>query len=98
MAGQLDRLLAVIGMPRVVLGIVPAEAPYRVSMTNFVMFDGNRVMVETVTAELTITQPREIALYGRAFNTLAGQCVTGDAARRFLAEAINRRRKRSATS
>ncbi|UGT63857.1 DUF5753 domain-containing protein [Nocardia asteroides] len=35
MVGQLDRLLAIIGMPRVVLGIVPADAPYQVSMTNF---------------------------------------------------------------
>ncbi|MEV6320078.1 helix-turn-helix transcriptional regulator [Nocardia sp. NPDC051787] len=91
MIGQLDRLLAVAGMPRVVLGIVPAEAPYRVSMTNFTIFDNDRVMVETVTAELTITQPREIALYGRAFDILAKQAVTGQQARELISAALDMR-------
>ncbi|WP_067829934.1 helix-turn-helix domain-containing protein [Nocardia inohanensis] len=88
MVGQLDRLLAVLGMPRVVLGIVPAESPYRVSMTNFTMFDKARVMIETVTAELTVTQPREIAQYGRAFDILAGQSVTGEGARALIRQAL----------
>ncbi|UFS95540.1 helix-turn-helix domain-containing protein [Nocardia huaxiensis] len=91
MIGQLDRLLAVLGMPRVVLGIVPAESPYRVSMTNFAIFDNVRVMVETVTAELTVTQPREIAQYGRAFDVLAGQSLTGDAARALIRDALGAR-------
>lgn len=95
MIGQLDRLLTVQGMPRVTLGIVPAGAPYRVSMTNFAIFDNTRVMVETVTAELTITQPREIAQYGKAFDTLAGQSVTGDAARTLIRGAIETRQGRS---
>ncbi|MEU5763556.1 helix-turn-helix transcriptional regulator [Nocardia sp. NPDC047648] len=94
MIGQLDRLLAVIGMPRVALGIVPAGSPYRVSMTNFTIFDNTRVMVETVTAELTVTQPREIAQYGRAFGVLAGQSVTGDAARELIRKALNARTPR----
>lgn len=34
-----------------------------------------------------VTQPREVALYGRAFNTLAGQSVTGDAARSLILKA-----------
>ncbi|MFJ1458217.1 helix-turn-helix domain-containing protein [Nocardia sp. N2S4-5] len=92
MIGQMDRLLAVTGMPRVVLGIVPAEAAYEVSMTNFTIFDKKRVMVETVTAELTVTQPREIAQYGRAFDVLAGQSVTGDAARALIRETLEVRR------
>ncbi|MEV6094910.1 helix-turn-helix transcriptional regulator [Nocardia sp. NPDC051981] len=91
MIGQLDRLLAVVGMPRVVLGIVPAEEPYRVSMTNFALFDNSRVMVETVTAELTVTQPREIAQYGRAFDVLANQSVTGEPARRLIRRALEAR-------
>ncbi|MGW4243085.1 helix-turn-helix domain-containing protein [Nocardia sp. NPDC004722] len=91
MTGQLDRLLAVLGMPRVVLGIVPTESPYRVSMTNFTIFDNSRVMVETVTAELTVTQPREIAQYGRAFDVLAGQSVTGEGARTLIRNALETR-------
>ncbi|WP_280381928.1 helix-turn-helix domain-containing protein [Nocardia wallacei] len=91
MIGQLDRLWAVVGMPRVTLGIVPTAAPYRVSMMNFILFDKTRAMVETVTAELTITQPREIAQYGRAFDVLAGQSVTGDAARTLIRRALEAR-------
>lgn len=92
MAGQLDRLLAVMGLPRVLFGIVPAGAEWLTPATNFVMFDDRMVMVEAITAELTITQPREIALYGRAFQTLAGQAVTGEAARGLIRTALERRR------
>ncbi|MET9490709.1 helix-turn-helix transcriptional regulator [Nocardia sp. NPDC006630] len=91
MIGQLDRLLAVVGMPRVSLGIVPAKSAYLVSMTNFTMFDNSRVMVETVTAELTVTQPREIVQYGRAFDLLATQSETGDKARALIRHALESR-------
>lgn len=92
MIGQLDRLLAVSGMPRVAFGIVPAEARYRVPMSNFTIFDNRRVMVENVTAEMTITQPREIATYGRTFETLAKQAAYGDAARELIRAALGHRR------
>ncbi|MGV9926276.1 helix-turn-helix domain-containing protein [Nocardia rhamnosiphila] len=92
MAGQLDRLLAVIGLSRVTFGIVPATAELPMQTTNFVMFDDRMVMVETMTAELTISQPREIAQYHRAFNTLAGKAVTEDAARGVIWTALERRR------
>ncbi|WP_245839005.1 helix-turn-helix domain-containing protein [Nocardia donostiensis] len=88
MVGQLDRLLAVLGMPRVTFGIVPARARYRVPISNFIMFDNRMVMVENVTAEMTITQPRELALYGRTFDVLAKQAVTGSAARELITAAI----------
>ncbi|MEU1520853.1 helix-turn-helix transcriptional regulator [Nocardia rhamnosiphila] len=92
MAGQLDRLLAVIGLSRVTFGIVPATAELPMQTTNFVMFDDRMVMVETMTAELTISQPREIAQYHRAFNTLAGKAVTEDATRGVIWTALERRR------
>lgn len=91
MIGQLDRLLAVIGLPRVLLGIVPARAELPMQITNFVIFDERMALVEAVTAELTVTQPREIALYGRVFETLAGQSVTGDAARALIRRALEDR-------
>ncbi|QLY29872.1 helix-turn-helix domain-containing protein [Nocardia huaxiensis] len=92
MRGQLDRLAAIIGMPRVALGIVPATAEALVVSTNFAMFDNRLVMVEGTAAELTITQPREIATYGRAFKTLAGQSVSGEIARNLIRAALERRR------
>lgn len=92
MIGQLDRLLAAIGLPRVRFGIIPATAELPMQTTNFVMFDNRMVMVEGITAELTITQPREIAIYGRTFEILAGRSVTGEAARGLIRAALDRRR------
>ncbi|RDI48469.1 helix-turn-helix protein [Nocardia mexicana] len=91
MTGQLDRIHSLIGMPRVTLGIVPAAAEGRVIVENYVMFDNHMVKVEGHTAEITITQPREIALYGRAFDVLAKQSVTGEAARELIRKALEER-------
>lgn len=91
MRGQLDRLQAIIGMPRVTLGIVPLMAEALVVAEGFMIFDNRMVKVEAHTAELTVTQPREIALYGRAFDTLAGQSMTGDAAREPIRQALEAR-------
>ncbi|MEG8181478.1 helix-turn-helix domain-containing protein [Nocardia terpenica] len=91
MLGQLDRLYSVIGMASVMLGIVPRTAEGLVVVENFFMFDNRMVKVEGHTAGITITQPREIALYGRAFDTLAGQSVTGEAARGLIRKAIDAR-------
>src|SRR5690606_23186409 len=92
MTGQLDRLLAVIGLPRMLFGIVPSGAEWLTPATNFVMYDDRMVQGEGITAELTITQPREIALYARAFETLARQAVTGDEARELIPRGIDARR------
>lgn len=81
MIGQLDRLLAVISLPRITLGIIPAFAEYRVPTNQFIMFDNRLVHVETISAELTIKQPREIALYNKVFNRLAELTIIGNSAR-----------------
>ncbi|MFD6158360.1 helix-turn-helix domain-containing protein [Nocardia sp. NPDC060256] len=94
MTGQLDRLLAVTGLPRVHLGIIPAAAGPPMQATNFVLFDNRLVTVEAVTAELTITQPREIAIYGRLFDMLATRSVSGGAAHTLIAAALARLRAR----
>ena len=89
MAGQLDRLLAVISLPRVRIGIIPA-AGERHSLTqgSFWMFDDSRVRVETVSASLTITQPRDIALYSRVFELLQQSAVHGREARQLISRAL----------
>ncbi|MGY4103039.1 helix-turn-helix domain-containing protein [Nocardia sp. R16R-3T] len=91
MRGQLDRLASIIGMPRITIGIIPAIAEALIVSNSFVMFDNRMVMVESTAAELTITQPREVAIYGRAFDVLAGQSVTGEAARELIRAALERR-------
>jgi hypothetical protein len=88
MIGQLDRLLTILS-PRVRLGILPAHHPYRVPTNQLIMFDDHAVHVEAISAELTITQPREIALYAKAFKELSEAAVYGSGARDLIATALN---------
>lgn len=88
MIGQLDRLLTVQSLPRVSLGIVPLRSPCHVATNQFVIFDDRLVQVETVSAELTLSRPREIALYAKAFQELSEAAVSGEAARDLIATAL----------
>ncbi|MFD7237740.1 helix-turn-helix domain-containing protein [Streptomyces syringium] len=89
MRGQLDRLLAVMSLRRLSLGLVPKSAPMHIWPGNsFSMFDGKLVLVETYSAEFSVTQPREIALYGRAFDLLKRSAVYGAPARALIARAV----------
>ena len=92
MLGQLDRLQGVIGMPRVTLGVIPLDAEAIIVVEAFAMFDTRLVTVEGHSAALNITQPREVELYGRAFDILATQSVQGDDARALIARAAQRRK------
>jgi transcriptional regulator with XRE-family HTH domain len=90
MAGQLDRLLAVMSLPRVSLGIIPSGAERAVMPSaGFLIFDSDMVQAETVSAELTVTQPQEIALYARRFELLRESAVTGRAARQLIRHALD---------
>ncbi|MFD9569758.1 helix-turn-helix domain-containing protein [Streptomyces sp. NPDC059982] len=89
MRGQLDRLLAVIGLSRMSLGIIPRSAPLAIWPGNsFSMFDDKLVLVETYSAEFTVTQPREIDLYAKAFAALKRSAVYGKSARELILRAV----------
>lgn len=88
MAGQLDRLLTILSLPRVRLGIVPGSAAYHVPTNQFIMFDDRMVQVETVSAELTITQPREVALYAKSFDELSTLAIYGKSAKALIASTL----------
>lgn len=91
MKGQLDRLLAVMTLPRMSLGVIPARAQMHIWPGNsFSMFDDKLVLVETYSAELTVTQPREIALYAKAFDLLKCSAVYGKSARALITSALGR--------
>jgi transcriptional regulator with XRE-family HTH domain len=90
MIGQLDRLLTVSVLPSVSLGIIPANAKMTLAPENaFLIFDQRMVMIETYSAELTITQPREIALYEKAFSWLSDSAVYGRQARALIVQAAD---------
>ncbi|UQI44606.1 helix-turn-helix domain-containing protein [Streptomyces sp. HU2014] len=85
MKGQLDRLLTMMRLARVNLGIIPRSAPLRVWPGNsFSMFDDKLVLVETYSAELTVTQPGEIDTYIKAFTLLNQSAVFGGAVRDLI--------------
>lgn len=89
MAGQLDRLLATISLPRVSLGIIPQAAPRKTyTQVGFWIYDNIMVGVETPTAKLEITQPREIRLYSGMFEQLKQSAVYGAQARTLIARAL----------
>ncbi|NNJ60963.1 MAG: helix-turn-helix domain-containing protein [Dactylosporangium sp.] len=89
MIGQLDRLQTILSLPRVSFGIIPIDAPYHAPTNQFIMFDDRLVNVETVSAELAITQPREIALYTKAFHILTGVAAYGKRAQTLIRSALD---------
>lgn len=89
MTGQLDRLLAVMSLPRVSLGIIPGNAPRRTfASVGFWIYDDATVGVETPTASLEVTQPREIQMYAKMFEQLKASAVYGKPARELVSNAI----------
>ncbi|MBP5906157.1 helix-turn-helix domain-containing protein [Streptomyces sp. LBUM 1478] len=90
MVGQLRHLLDVLPLPSVSLGVIPFTAS-RVMwpLEAFYIFDDAHTVVETLTAEINIRQPREIADYRRAFAELVKMAVYGDRARALINSAIS---------
>ncbi|MFC8870201.1 helix-turn-helix domain-containing protein [Streptomyces sp. NPDC057148] len=90
MRGQLRHLLAVMPLASVSLGIIPFTAQRTVwPLEAFYVRDDAMAVVETLTAEIKVTQPRELADYARAFAGLAEMAVYGDAARALIEPAID---------
>ena len=68
------------------LGVIPASADRGEArpVEDFWIFDSEQVTVELVSGHLTITQPREIAMYGQMFARLAEIAVYGARARDLI--------------
>jgi hypothetical protein len=91
MAGQLGHLIAVAAMPNVSLGIVPPDIDRSMwSAGGFWIYDDDRAIVETPTAELTITHRREVDTFSRTFSELSTMAVHGTAARTLIMNAMER--------
>jgi transcriptional regulator with XRE-family HTH domain len=90
MLGQLDRLIALAALPTVQLGVLGFGTPCSVApLHGFWLFDDDRVVVETYSAELTLAQPQEIELYTRTFDALAADASYGRAARAIITAVID---------
>lgn len=90
MRGQLEHLLHAARLPRVTVGVVPLDAPYTVPRNNgFTIYDDRFVTLATYTAELTLTQRHEMAVYGRAFDRLLALALKGPAAEHLVRGALD---------
>ncbi|MFG2227383.1 helix-turn-helix domain-containing protein [Streptomyces sp. NPDC048644] len=90
MRAQLDRLMGALSLPRLSLGIVPRSAPLEIwAGHGFAMFDDKLVMVETYSAEMSVTQPGEIETYMKAFELHRRAAVYGRTARELILTAID---------
>lgn len=90
MRGQLRHLLAVMPLASVSLGIIPFTAQRTVwPLEAFYLHDDTMAVVETLTAEIKVTQPREVADYMKAFAGLQEMAVYGDTARALIQAAID---------
>jgi len=88
-AGQLDRLLAAMSLPNVSVGVVPLMAQRGgVPSAGFWIFDDSLVALETPTASIEVTRPREIDLYARLFDRLQAMSVYGGAARELVLRVV----------
>jgi Domain of unknown function (DUF5753) len=89
MKGQLDRLMTVMSLQRVSFGIIPSLGERHIwPVEGFWIFDEGVVNVETVSAELNITPPREVALYAKTFQRLQQSAAYGEQARALMIQAL----------
>lgn len=86
MVSQLDRLISVSRLPNVDIRVVPLSAAQNdFPAHSFSIKDDRLVTVETVHAELVVTDPRDIELYVRKFAGFGDVAVSGDDARALIA-------------
>ncbi|MGH7928152.1 MAG: helix-turn-helix domain-containing protein, partial [Candidatus Binatia bacterium] len=89
MAGQLDRLLAVMSLHRISLGIIPSMGRrFTWASVGFWIFDQHTVHIDTPSAELTITQRSEIAVFEKKFARHQQSAVYGHKARDLINRAL----------
>jgi Domain of unknown function (DUF5753) len=91
MSRQLGYLLEATTLPAVSLGVIPFSAAGRPvwPLEAFTVFDDERVTVELLSAQVTVTTPSEIVLYARAFDRLSSVAAYGDNAQARITDAID---------
>ena len=89
MTDQLNRLITIMSQHRISLGIIPSTGRRHTWLSvGFWIFDRHTVHIDTPSAELTITQRSEIAVFEKKFIRHQQSAVYGRAARRLIHKAI----------
>ncbi len=82
---QLEKLLVVSTLRNVELGVVPFGVLLETDARHgFWIMDDRLVIVETYAAELRLTDPGDLVVYGRIFEQMTQVAVYGDQARRLI--------------
>ncbi|MEU8870927.1 helix-turn-helix transcriptional regulator [Streptomyces javensis] len=85
MAEQMDRLISLSRLPHISLRVVPFSVEQRdIANHAFVIRDARVVTIETVHAELVVTDPRDVAQYVDKFDDFASVALLGDDMRRMI--------------
>lgn len=90
MAEQVDRIISLSRLSNVDVGIVPFAANQNdIANHAFVIRDDRTVTVETVHAEIVVTDPRDVAEYVEKFERFSAVALHGDEMREMLEELRN---------
>ncbi|MEU7986696.1 helix-turn-helix transcriptional regulator [Streptosporangium canum] len=87
MRAQLDRLVQISTLPHVELGVVPwsVETP-GFPLHGFTVYDGSVSVVESLTGDLTLSEPGELAAHGEIFEAFAAAAIYGEGLRDLLGQ------------
>jgi hypothetical protein len=89
MTGQLNQLLAIMSQYRISLGVIPSMGQRHTWVSvGFWIFDRHTVHIDTPSAELTITQGAEIAVFEKKFARHQQSAVYGQKARDLINKTI----------
>jgi transcriptional regulator with XRE-family HTH domain len=97
MTEQLRHMLDLQQAPSLRLGIVPVGTRRYMPMCEFNITDDTEVRVETFSAIVRVTQPREIAVYAKVFDHYARRAVYGSAAAEMIRRALDELEQQGAT-
>lgn len=85
MAAQLDRIVSISRLSHVDIRIVPLGIQqHDIANHAFVIRDERMVTVETVHAEVVVTDPRDVCLYAEKFGGFERAAVSGDTMRNLV--------------
>lgn len=85
MAAQLDRITSLSRLPHVDIRVVPLAIQQQdIANHAFVIRDGRMVTIETVHAEVVVTDPRDVDLYVEKFNGFASVALSNEKLHTFL--------------
>jgi hypothetical protein len=90
MLPQLKHLIPLCAYPTVKLGVIGFDARYGTAFPShgFWLHDNELVTLETFSAEIRISNPSEIEVYGKVFDSLAGIASYGEAAQQIIQRVI----------